>query len=205
MSDILGYGEDALTLWALKNCLKQVLVIFNDNTNPKDCLIFYRPSFGRSGGKGNSEFGEFDAIVASREKYYLMESKWDNHSKYEKESLILREEQLLRHEVFTWYLFNWGTKYSGNWGLFKIEQEKGLEKLNKTIPPADSLLAKNLESVLAQIVNYLSCDSIQTPVRNVLLFFYNGKHSKPPSKTNNGFIIVPIDYGQISNTNFIPI
>ena len=118
MNNIMGYGEDALTLWALKNQLRKILDPFKDATDVGDCLIFYRPSFGRSGGPDSAEFGEFDAIVASREKYYLIESKWDNHSNYAKESVDLRDEQILRHEVFTWYLFNWGMMYSGNWQRF---------------------------------------------------------------------------------------
>jgi hypothetical protein len=205
MSDIFGYGEDVLTLWVLKNRVNRILDVFNDSTSPKDCLIFYRPSFGRSGGIGSSEFGEFDSIVASKEKYYLIESKWDNHSSYRKESVILRKEQLLRHEVFTWYLHSWDAKYSGNWKLFKLEQEKGLEKFSKTVPRAGSLLAENLESILSQLVGYPNCDSIQRPIRNVLLFFFDGRRSMPPSKTNKGFTIIPFDYRQLSKDNFIAI
>lgn len=72
MTKIMGYGEDALTIWALKNKLSIILGAFNDQTDPKDCLVFYRPSFGRSGGSGSAEFGEFDAIVASKQKIYLI-------------------------------------------------------------------------------------------------------------------------------------
>jgi len=42
MGKILGYGEDALTLWAMKNCITDVLRRFHDETPPSDCLIFYR-------------------------------------------------------------------------------------------------------------------------------------------------------------------
>jgi len=66
MTKILGYGEDALTLWALKNKLSISLNAFEDQTNPEDCIVFYRPSFGRSGGTLSAQFGEFDALVASR-------------------------------------------------------------------------------------------------------------------------------------------
>ena len=78
----MGYGEDALTLWALKKQLTKILGTFKDSTDMVDCLVFYRPSFGRSGGPNSAEFGEFDAIVASKERIYLIESKWDNHSNY---------------------------------------------------------------------------------------------------------------------------
>jgi hypothetical protein len=70
MSEFFGYGEDAFTLWALKNKKKMVLEKFNDKSAPSDCLNFYRPSFGRSGGKQSAEFGEFDAILVSLENVY---------------------------------------------------------------------------------------------------------------------------------------
>jgi hypothetical protein len=204
MSNIMGYGEDALTLWALKKQLRKVLDTFKDSTDLRDCLVFYRPSFGRSGGPNSAEFGEFDAIVASKEKYYLIESKWDNHSNNEKESVNLRDEQLLRHEVFTWYLFNWGMEYSNNWQGFKDEKERDF-KFGKKIPPAGSLLATNLEAILSKLVNYCDYTGLVSNVRNVLLFFYDEKKSKPPTKTNGMFTIIPIDYGKYSQDNFISI
>ncbi len=202
---MLGYGEDALTLWALKTRLGAILGAFRDKTNPNDCLVHYRPSFGRSGGQNSAEFGEFDAIVASRETYYLIESKWDNHARYEKEGIILRKEQLLRHEFFSWYLFNWSPKYSGNWQKFKSEYENDFKKFDKLIPPPGSLLAINLESVLAKLIDYCYVDSIRNNVRNVLLFFYDAKRSKPPRKVNGDFTIIPIDYGKNSEGNFVNI
>lgn len=75
MGKIFGYGEDALTLWLLKNQPHEILRQFNDEGKPSDCLVFYRPSFGRSGGPDSAEFGEFDAILASKENVYLIESK----------------------------------------------------------------------------------------------------------------------------------
>ena len=48
MSEIFGYGEDALTFWALKRHLSEILKELKDKTEPSDCLIFFRPSFGRS-------------------------------------------------------------------------------------------------------------------------------------------------------------
>lgn len=54
MPRIFGYGEDALTLWFLNKKTSTVLEEFKDKTSPSDCLVFYRPSFGRS-GKENSD------------------------------------------------------------------------------------------------------------------------------------------------------
>ena len=64
MCKILGYGEDALTLWALKHRTSDILESFQDQTTPSDCLIFYRPSFGRHSKEGSAVFGEFDAMHA---------------------------------------------------------------------------------------------------------------------------------------------
>jgi len=48
MNEILAYGEDALSYWALKERLSEILKKLDDSSNPSDCLIFFRPSFGRS-------------------------------------------------------------------------------------------------------------------------------------------------------------
>ena len=84
MSKILGYGEDALTLWALKHHVPKILEEFQDKTPILDCLVFYRPSFGRHGQANSSVFGEFDAILASRKNIYLIESKWDNLTQFDR-------------------------------------------------------------------------------------------------------------------------
>ena len=49
MSKIFAYGEDAYTLWALEHRVSDILKEFNDTTQLSDCMIFYRPSFGRGG------------------------------------------------------------------------------------------------------------------------------------------------------------
>ena len=100
MGEIFGYGEDALTLWALKHHTSAILETFQDQTAPSNCIIFYRPSFGRSGGSKSAEFGEFDAILASSENVYLIESKWDNLSRFNKREITLRAEQKMRHRIF---------------------------------------------------------------------------------------------------------
>lgn len=73
MNRTLGYGEDALILWALRHKINDILKEFRDETTPSDCLIFYRPSFGRQGKRGGSVFGDFDAIIVSSENVYLTE------------------------------------------------------------------------------------------------------------------------------------
>jgi hypothetical protein len=144
MSSILGYGEDAFTLWTLKQHTSIVLKEFQDKTALSDCLIFYRPSFGRHSKESKAVFGEFDAIIVSLENIYLIESKWDNLSKFNKDELILRGEQKLRHQIFSWYLTHWNKKYSNDWKRFAKTQQPGFQEKfkGKTIAPIGKLLAK---------------------------------------------------------------
>ena len=71
MPKIIGYGEDALTYWALTKKLKYVLNELSDNSMPKNCVLYYRPSFGRGGG---GCFGEFDSILQTDNWLYLIEA-----------------------------------------------------------------------------------------------------------------------------------
>jgi hypothetical protein len=42
------YGEDGLTLKYTKERLGDILQKLGDDSNPDDCTVFYRPSFGRA-------------------------------------------------------------------------------------------------------------------------------------------------------------
>ena len=99
---VYAYGEDALTLWAIKNKVPEILGKLGDKTKVDECKIFFRPSFGR-GGKGT--FGEFDFIMLAKEKLYLGESKWDGAKKAKaKVHIKFKQQQLRRHEIFKWYI-----------------------------------------------------------------------------------------------------
>ena len=105
---ILGCGEDALTLWAIKNKLDVILEAVEDSSDPSMCQVFFRPSFGRKGGDSSPQFGEFDFIILSKDRLYLGESKWIRSSeKLQGGVLELREEQKRRHEVFQFYVKQW--------------------------------------------------------------------------------------------------
>ena len=54
--EILAYGEDALTLWALKKKLEHVLQELKESSTPSQCQAFFRPSFGRRGGENSAQF-----------------------------------------------------------------------------------------------------------------------------------------------------
>jgi hypothetical protein len=205
MHKILGYGEDAFTLWALKHCAADILKSFQDQTAPSNCVIFYRPSFGRSGGEKSAEFGEFDAILASSENIYLIESKWDNLSRFNKREITIRPEQRIRHHIFSWYIMHWGKKYSNSWESFVKEQMDDFRRKfpKKRIAPPDSLLAINLEFVLTMLQKRCGKFSSERNIRNVLLFFYNKKKSTPPPKIGRGFNLISVDYSQEITGNFI--
>src|SRR5512143_1712426 len=99
MSRIFGYGEDALTYWAVTSRLGEMLQALGDKSLPADATVIYRPSFGRRGSIGptatneqySAEFGEFDAILGTRQAVYLVESKWDSSSEIRDDQITLRD------------------------------------------------------------------------------------------------------------------
>lgn len=209
MNEILGYGEDAFTLWAFKRHISQILNRLNDQSNSSNCLIFFRPSFGRRGGKESAQFGEFDSILASSENIYLIESKWDNFSENKDDIIILDKEQVLRHKIFSWYYMNWDARQNSNWGEFSnILQDDFIRNFpDRKIAPVGSLLAKNLEFVLKKLQAHgknFSC-RYRKP-KNVLLYFYDRNISREIRRVTAGdvnFEVVNIDYGQYILGNFI--
>ena len=118
--DILAYGEDALTLWAITHKLSAILQMLNDPSAQAKCQALFRPSFGRSGGESSSQFGEFDFILLAEQRLYLVESKWQRSSeKIHDGVLALRNEQLLRHILFKVYVEEWAFGQYANWREFK--------------------------------------------------------------------------------------
>jgi len=201
MARIFGYGEDAFTLWALKNRKSDILKEFDDKT-PPDCIVFYRPSFGRGDG---AKFGEFDGIIVSTENIYLIESKRDNFSKSEKDTINLEPCQELRHSIFSWYLQHWDEEYTNRWESFERELGNNFQKnfKNRRIAPTGSLLASNLEFVLIKLQKHLGWIPAKQDIKNVLLFFYDKDKSTSPVNVPTGFTPVSIDYGQEITGNFI--
>jgi hypothetical protein len=57
MVQVIGYGEDALTYHMLTTRLDEVLKELQDPSDPSNCVLFYRPSFGR-GGRSHALLGE---------------------------------------------------------------------------------------------------------------------------------------------------
>ena len=205
MSKLFGYGEDGFTLWTLKKRVSEILIKLNDMTKPSDSLIFFRPSFGRSSGRGSAEFGEFDAILASLENIYLIESKWDNFSKNGNDEIKLNDEQILRHKIFLWYYMNWDAQQS-DWKFSNDQQKDFVSNFpDRKTAPSGSLLAQNLEFVLKKLQEHCKRCEHRYP-RNVLLYFYNKENSKEIKNVIAGnvkFEVINIDYSQYIQDNFI--
>ena len=185
-----GYGEDSLTLWALRHRLDLILKAFDDTTPPANCQVFYRPSFGRSGGENSSQFGEFDFIVLSKRHLYLGESKWDRSSlKTVNGVLELEGVQARRHEIFKAYIKHWAFGEYRDWEVFSEEAES---LIGRPIPGKDSLLASNLQTVLGTIREYYASEP--TPV-DMLLYFHRGEDAEQvPQEASDGFKLVCMEY-----------
>jgi hypothetical protein len=129
---IIGYGEDGLTYSALTDHLDTVLRELEgpEHSRCEDCLLFFRPSFGRAGGLGRAEFGEFDAILATGKAVYLVESKWDGSGILLDGAVVLEFRQILRHQIFGWILDMWRSQNPASWNDFATQNQNAFsEKL----------------------------------------------------------------------------
>jgi len=199
--DVYGYGEDALTLWAFHHRLSALLSQLNDDSSPKDCVLFFRPSFGRRGGDKSAIFGEFDFILLTSSRLYLGEAKWDRSAEAvgDKE-IVLRPEQLLRHTVFRQYVREWTCGAYDSWGAF-VSGAGPTWPGDKPIAPEGSLLSRNLERVLRTIQEKLN----GTPeVVDVLLYLYDGASSASvPREASAGFKLACLDYSTAKFGHYI--
>lgn len=196
-----GYGEDSLTLWALANRLALILTELGDESDPADCQVFYRPSFGRRGGDNRSEFGEFDFIILAREHVYLGESKWDRSSQKGKDAVLdLPSEQLHRHEVFRFYFEQWAYGSYRTWEEFL---ERAHPPMTKRLARGTTRLASNLQTVFRVIKDHYTS---RPEVKDVLLYLYDGDNEQPiPQQAREDFNLVRIDYSGALLGNFISI
>src|SRR4051794_16027005 len=117
---LIGYGEDGLTYWGLTERLSDILEKLEGPTpsGPGECLMFFRPSFGRSGGFKSAQFGEFDAILASPRAVYLIESKWNGSGTIRNGAILLEDRQIWRHQFFRWLRHAWPRQEPPTWATF---------------------------------------------------------------------------------------
>jgi hypothetical protein len=201
-AQFLAYGEDALTYYALSSRLDEVLFQLKDRSSPDRTLAIYRPSFGRGVGAHRSKryatFGEFDAILASPEAVYLIESKWHHSSEVKGGTIILRERQVARHDIFRWYRANWKSHSEGDWDAFAETHQKEFRKVFRTgrLAPTKSRLRKNLEFVLSRVEAY------GRKTEDVVLFIGLGGTRPPKYVVPDGFRLVTLSYRGLKGTGF---
>ncbi|MHB1006190.1 MAG: hypothetical protein ACYC3S_11185 [Chloroflexota bacterium] len=198
---LLVYGEDGLTLWALRYKTDDILRQLGDTTPASDCRAFYRPSFGRRGGENSAQFGEFDFILLSRTALYLCESKWDKSVTVKDGYLQLRSEQVLRHRLMNALLTAWFGSVC--WEDFCLRAPIVLKEreIEKPLPPAGSLLDRNLRSILNLLTEYYA--GTIPVVRNLLLYLHDSETAGAlPLGTSEGFRLAFVDCSAPSEGTF---
>jgi hypothetical protein len=209
MSQIIGYGEDALTYWAITSKLDEILRALGDKSYPSATIIIYRPSFGRRGKivthdnikQLSAEFGEFDTILGTPQAVYLVESKWDSLPKPLNYWITLNAAQSRRHEIMRWYVGTWQTSQPKDWTTFVEQQETTFQTLfpGYKLAPVDSRLAQNLEYVLKLL------GKCGPQVQDVLLFIGQMTSPKPVGVKPDSFKLINLTYQPIIQSGYFQI
>lgn len=202
MVDIVAYGEDGLTLWAMGNRLADILRVVGDSSPESSCQVYYRPSFGRKGGHKSAQFGEFDFILLSRERIYLGESKWDRSPEVKNGEIMLRKEQTIRHAVMKCYIESWFETEGRDWTEAKAKTVSLLRarEIEKPVAPRGSRLEANLLDFLRNLDDHFMSGP---DIVDMLLFFYEETSGKPLKGDVPGFRTVSLPYqgyGQVRAT-----
>lgn len=201
---IYSYGEDAYTLWVMQNKLSDVLKNLGDFTNVEDCIVFFRPSFGRRGGETSPQFGEFDWIVLSDTAVYLGESKWSGTEAKQKKEILLKDVQKTRHYIMQAYIEKWLEADVDKWSAFYENMGGSISYVNehnevkqRKLAPVESLLEKNLSFFLEKVKTHFGTK--KSEIRHVLLHLYSVDPAKLPEVTKreekriDGFTLVEIN------------
>ncbi|MGD0817251.1 MAG: hypothetical protein ABR986_02485 [Methanomassiliicoccales archaeon] len=197
MSGTIGYGEDALTLWALNNRREEFLKILGDTSNPSDCILFYRPSFGR-GGRSKACLGEFDSILISPLNMYLIETKWDYSPEIRTGELVACQD--IRHASITWLARNWEDNMSFS-SFFKNNRLRFSKEFpGKELAPEGSGVYQRMEFILETARQKSKGNKIQ--VKNVILLMLEKGSTGTFRKIPSGFELVTIHYDPIGESNF---
>jgi hypothetical protein len=211
---LLGYGEDALTLWVIQQHLDAFLQVLGDPTACDQATCFYRPSFGRRATKRGvpeplktrAEFGEFDAIVSTPTGIYLVESKWTASAEANNPMLQLSEPQLRRHAIMRCYVEEWQTCKPASWPDFLVRSNirSRLQPFHAVPAGPATRLARNLKVVLGFVAR--NC----VPVRDIVVFFRaedemaGGRFGSPPGLVGTpGFTLVGVDCRDVLSGGFL--
>jgi hypothetical protein len=209
MTRLFGYGEDALTYWAITSKLDEILRTLGDKSYPSATIMLYRPGFGRRGGidlqanmgSFSAEFGEFDAILGTPQAVYLVESKRDSPSRTRDYSITLTGLQSRRFAIMRWYLETWRESRPKDWKTFVARQETVFQVKfpGYRMAPAESRLAQNLEFVLRTL------GECGAPVQDVLLFIGQAGSPKPIRVKPAGFKLVKLEYKPLVSSGYFQI
>jgi hypothetical protein len=200
MTTIIGYGEDALTLWALSQRMQEILAQLGDNSSPADALVFYRPSCGRGQrlpqGELRSFFGEFDAIIGTTQGVYLVEAKVPSSSGVGRFRVTLKRAQVHRHKILRTYLTLWRARKPTSWEEFRdaASEAFGLEHKGWRLVEND-LTKANLRFVFDRLT---ACGST---TKNILLLI-GPVGWKGPKEPPEDFELVTIAYESFEGAAF---
>ena len=191
MAEIIGYGEDALTIWALLNedVIKMILVKAgvkknksHDRQIPK-MKIFYRPSFGRN----EKCLGECDAIIGTDTKIFFVECKWTKSKENTSLGIKLDKGQIERNKM----LIKYSKMYFEN-----PEDAKKQIMSDKGIKGEKTQLWDSFNYVLSKLKNDIGRVALQKQdtFRSLLVVFTDKSNIKN-KKTNpvDGFTTIHID------------
>jgi len=196
---VLGYGEDALTYWAVSQHVRDVVGPtgpLHDESAIGEVLFFYRPSFGRAAGAGSPQFGEFDAIVGTPKATYLVESKWTGDPIIAGQ-MMLAARQVLRHQVFAWIRERWLSQCPKDWAAF-YHHNRNIEDFSerfqgKPLARPETRLGSNLQYILS------SLSMCGEPTKDVLLYFHLKGSVIPQGVTDApGFVLVPVCFDPLN-------
>jgi hypothetical protein len=203
MTMIIGYGEDALTFWALSHRMPDILQALDDDTAPNAAVVFFRPSAGR-GERGGAEvrrslFGEFDAIIGTRIGVYLVEAKWHRSTGVRGGRVKLADVQHRRHEIFATYLELWRAATpaaQSDWATFAGGARATFEGRHDGWRLVESdISTANIRFILEHLTD---CGP---RVENVLLFI--GKAGTPVPTAPAKFRRVALEYDPIAGGDFL--
>ena len=217
---IYGYGEDFLTLWAVKHKMPDIIEEIEEEPYLNKPLVIYRPSFGRGGAL--STFGEFDLIFATK-KIYLVESKWEQSSEVKgpqgNRNITISDIQQTRHEIFKWYLIQ-SNEYLNHdfntWDIFRdnFNEEFGenfqYEDTNgnirrPVIPKKNSILANNIYNVSNLLSEQTGRPITAKMIEDILLYFYSDEINIIAEYENLDFQMVQLQFQPIENGYLINI
>jgi hypothetical protein len=206
---IFGYGEDGLTLLAISTRLDEVLREVGDQSKACECIVFFRPSFGRKGPSRKftetslrrAEFGEFDAIIGTPKAVYLIEAKWGRRAP-RNQAPNIPDGQLQRHQIFRHIRESWMHNTPQSWSEFEAcaSVDYNTSFPSHVFPRSSHQLSHNLVFVLDALK---SCGGT---VKDICLYFYpSGTPKLSMRECAGGFQLIQLEFDPIDSSLFFRI